>query len=156
MAVRQAASPPGGDELASIDTPTPPRNTQEFVFATHAQLEHIGRLPAGLGLSIWLMRGCGLRISEALAVRYDGFRDKSGRTLRVTEQVTTTGSGTAPLKHRHAGEYRDIPVPTWVWAKVQQHAAQHGTDGYLFPAAGPSRLSRMTATACRFSGPRPV
>ena len=77
------------------------------------------------------MRGAGLRISECLAVRLDGFRD-GGSILRVHEQVSRDG-GYGPLKARKVNEYRDIPVPSWLWSKVQAHVDRfeaHG--GYLF------------------------
>jgi hypothetical protein len=38
-------------------------------------------------LTIWLMRGCGLRIEEALAVQKSCFRD-GGTVLRVFEQAS--------------------------------------------------------------------
>jgi integrase len=103
-----------------------------------ASTEQLDELAAGLrelGLSVWLMRGCGLRVSEALAVRLEGFRD-GGRVLRISEQVAREG-GMAPLKKRRANEYRDVPVPGWLWAKVQEHAGTYGTDnGYLFTTQG--------------------
>jgi hypothetical protein len=80
----------------------------------------------GLGLTIWLMCGCGLRIGEALAVHKSSVRD-GGKTLRIFEQVTPDGKGTAPLKYRKAGEYRDISVRTYLRAMVKGLP-----DGYLF------------------------
>ena len=50
-------------------------------------------------LTIWLMRGCGLRIEEALAVQRSCFRD-GGAVLRVYEQASRDGKKTRPLKHR--------------------------------------------------------
>jgi hypothetical protein len=44
-----------------------------------------------------------VRIGEALAVHKSCFRD-GGKTLRIFEQVTPDGKGTAPLKYRKAGE----------------------------------------------------
>lgn len=84
-----------------------------------------------LDLLVWLMRGCGLRISEALAVNLNGFRE-GGKVLRIHEQVTQDGS-LGPLKHRRPGESRDVPVPSWLWSKVGDHVSEFGTDnGYLF------------------------
>jgi integrase len=96
-----------------------------FVFPSHAQLE---QLASGLThpLTIWLMRGCGLRVQEALAVRREDFRD-GGKTLRVHEQATRDGRGMMPLKHRQAGQHRDIPVPGYLWAMVADLP-----EGYLF------------------------
>jgi integrase len=72
------------------------------------------------------MRGCGLRIQEALAVQTSCFRD-GGRTLRVYEQARRDGHGTMALKHRRPGQHRDIPVPGYLRAMVQDLP-----DGYLF------------------------
>lgn len=97
----------------------------DFIFPGHGQLT---MLAAGVPhpLTIWLMRGCGLRIQEAVAVQKSCFRD-GGRTLRVSEQAGRNGTGTMPLKHRKAGEFRDVPVPGYVWAMVKDLP-----DGYLF------------------------
>lgn len=104
----------------------------DFVFPSHRQLAAVA---GGLAwpAAVWLMRGCGLRIEEALAVRASCFRE-GGRVLRVSEQATKDGRGTRPLKHRKAGEYRDIPVPAYVRAAVAGLP-----DGYLF-ADGDGRL----------------
>ena len=67
--------------------------------------------------TIWLMRGSGLRIEEALAVQKSCFRD-GGTVLRIFEQANRDGVGTRPLKHRRAGEYRDTPVPGYLWDMV--------------------------------------
>jgi integrase len=104
----------------------------DFIFPTHEQLGLVAkgledtRPGVSLPLTIWLMRGCGLRISEALAVRRNDFRE-NGNVLRIHEQVTQGGNATAPLKARKTGEYRDIPVPSYVWEAVKDLP-----DGYLF------------------------
>jgi integrase len=72
------------------------------------------------------MRGCGLRIEEALAVQKSCFRD-GGAVLRVFEQASRDGRKTRPLKHRKAGEFRDIPVPSYLWEMAKDLPA-----GYLF------------------------
>jgi hypothetical protein len=63
-------------------------NHDDFVYVSHAQLLMLANgseEPPVSGikfpLSIWLMRGCGLRIEEALAVQKSCFRDK-GTVLR--------------------------------------------------------------------------
>lgn len=40
--------------------------------------------------------------------------------LRVYQQATRDGREAAPLKKRKRGEYRDIPVPTWLWDMVRE------------------------------------
>lgn len=97
----------------------------DFVFPTHTQLTQLADGLNGHGLTIWLMRGCGLRIAEAMAVKKECFRD-GGKTLRVSEQIIRSGK-VAPLKARKAGEFRDIPVPSYLWAMVKDLS-----DGYLF------------------------
>nr|WP_281166898.1 site-specific integrase [Actinopolyspora halophila] len=94
-------------------------------------------------LTVWLMAGAGLRVSEALAVTEDSLR---GDTLRVWQQVSSTGAQggyharLAPLKHRKEGEYREIPLPSFLVDKFYQHTAEHGTatigdqEGILFRA----------------------
>jgi integrase len=102
--------------------------------ATRAQLEQVAQgMRPGWGLAVWLMRGCGLRISEALAVRADDFRTNGAITLRVSRQISRDGQP-APLKDRREGEYRDVPVPAWLWAMAGAHIQAQGiTDGgYLF------------------------
>jgi integrase len=112
---------------AGIEIVSGARNSdrKDFIFPDHAQLV---MLAAGLPypLTIWLMRGCGLRIQEAMAVQKSCFRD-GGKTLRVFEQAGRKRIGTAPLKHRVEGEFRDVPVPGYVWAIVKDLP-----DGYLF------------------------
>jgi integrase len=104
---------------------------RDFVFPSHAQLV---KLTDGFrhGLSVWLMRGCGLRIGEALAVQKSCFRG-NGTVLRVYEQATKDGRGTMPLKHRKKGEFREVPVPGYLWDMVKDLP-----DGYLLMRGGAS------------------
>jgi integrase len=104
----------------------------EIIPMSREQLGDLARkMPPGVELTVWLMRGCGLRISEAMAVKFSGFR-MGGKILRITEQAAPDGY--APLKGRREGDYRDVPVPAWLWPKVGQHIDEYGAqDGYLFP-----------------------
>jgi integrase len=86
-----------------------------FIFPSHAQ---VARVAATAGIWVWVARGTGLRISEALAVERGDFLE-GGKVLRVSGQATRDGRGKVPLKHRRAGEYRDIPCPSWLWAMVR-------------------------------------
>lgn len=113
-----------------------PGERSDFVFPSHAQAAELADALRH-GLAVWIMRGCGLRVAEALAVRKEDFRD-SGATLRVIRQATRDGQGTTPLKHRRAGEFRDVPVPAWLWAMVRDLP-----DGLLF-AERDGRLPRYT------------
>jgi integrase len=126
---------PAGHRLSDLDLASAGHKTETFVHATFAQVTAItdGLRRKDLALSVWLMRGCGLRVSEALAVNVKAFRE-GGKILRVSEQVTPDGKALAPLKSRKVGEYRDVPVPAWLWAKVCAQLATFGTpvDGYLF------------------------
>ena len=106
------------------------KDLSDFVFPAHGQLTQLAEGLGSRGLAIWLMRGCGLRIQEALAVQKSCFRD-GGRTLRVYEQVNRYSTGTMPLKHRKLGQYRDIPVPGYLRDMVKDLP-----DGYLFRRDG--------------------
>jgi integrase len=98
----------------------------EFTFPTHGQLETlVAAMPAAVRPAIWLMRGCGLRRGEVLAVHSKGF--KNGR-LRITEQQQAD-STRSPLKARKPGDYRDVPVPAYVQESVDGLGI---SGGYLF------------------------
>jgi hypothetical protein len=102
----------------------------EFTFATREQLEVMAARLDAAGLLIWLGRFAGLRLGESLGVNIADFRE-GGTVLRLTRQRMANGP-TAPLKSRREGDYRDIPVPAVLWAKVQD--APRDDDGYFFPA----------------------
>ena len=112
---------------------------KNFVFPAYQQVRIVAdggvnpetkRAVAGAGLCVWLMRGCGLRIEEALAVAKEDFIE-DGTVLRVAWQASRDGTRQLPLKHRKAGEYRDVPVPSWLWEIVQDMP-----DGPLIPGNG--------------------
>ncbi len=118
-----------------------------FVFPTYEQVKVVAdggvnpggkRAVGGAGLCVWLMRGCGLRIEEALAVCREDFIE-DGAVLRVAWQASGDGKTREPLKHRKAGEYRDAPVPSWLWEMVKDMA-----DGPLVPGNG--RLFQLYGT----------
>ena len=109
---------------------------KSFVFPTYEQVKFVAdgginpdtkRAVGGAGLCVWLMRGCGLRIEEALAVSKEDFIE-DGTVLRVAWQASGDGGKREPLKHRKAGEYRDVPVPSWLWEMVRDMP-----DGPLIP-----------------------
>lgn len=100
-----------------------------------ATMEKIGEMAAAMpqewALSVWLARGCGLRLGEALGVRISDFSPDM-TTLTIARQVRS-GTATGPLKSRKPGETRSVPVPASVAQKVTEHVEEHGTrDGYLF------------------------
>lgn len=104
-----------------------------FIIPAPAQLEAVAAgLPVDWAATVWLMHGCRLRVGEALAVSLR-CRISGGTALRVREQVNPAAQ-LRPLKHRNAGEFRDIPLPQHVNEAIDTHVAGHGTtpDGYLF------------------------
>ena len=112
---------------------------KSFVFPTYEQVKFVAdggvnpetkRAVGGAGLCVWLMRGCGLRIEEALAVCKEDFI-ADGTVLRVAWQASGDGKKREPLKHRTAGEYRDVPVPSWLREMVGDMP-----DGPLIPGNG--------------------
>ncbi|MDW4908960.1 hypothetical protein RB628_27385 [Streptomyces sp. ADMS] len=85
-------------------------------------------------LVIDLMSGCGLRNGEAYAVNLNNI--VADDVYRITEQVVLSTRRYGPLKHRKAGEYRDVPLPARIRETIQWYAEKHGTvDGYLLRQA---------------------
>jgi Phage integrase family len=93
----------------------------------------------GMGIAPWLQRTMGLRIREALGVRKSDFKTRADGTryLHLCWQATLDGRELEPLKHRKAGEYRDVPVPDMIWDMVQELP-----DGPLCP--GPNGTPYMS------------
>ena len=96
----------------------------------------------GMGMAAWLQRTMGLRIGEALGAEKADFkvRPDGRRYLRLRWQASDDGRARVPLKHRQAGQGRDIPVPDWVWDKVQAMP-----DGSLCPGPSTRYLAYNTA-----------
>jgi integrase len=115
--------------LADIELYDDGRKTDrsDFVFPSYVQVKQVA---GKVGVSVWLMRGCGLRIEEALGVHGEEFIH-GGRTLRLTGQASKDGREKVPLKHRKRGEYRDVPVPAWLWELVKDMP-----EGPLSPGRG--------------------
>jgi integrase len=130
----------GGIELVANG---PKKLRTDFIFPTYdqvkmvadgADMENRSKSVMGAGNVVWLMRGCGLRIEEALAVCKEDFIE-DGTVLRVTWQASRDGSKKMPLKHRKQGEYRDVPVPSWLWEMVKdapEGPLTPGRNGKLF------------------------
>ena len=81
-----------------------------FVFITDAQ---VVALAERVGICVWLQRTMGLRVCEALGVEKSDFIS-GGKTLRLKWQASRDGKTRVPLKHRRAGQFRDVPVPDYV------------------------------------------
>ena len=96
----------------------------------------------GLGIAVWLQRTMGLRIREALGVRKSDFRQRADGTryLHLCWQSSLDGRELEPLKHRKAGEYRDVPVPDMIWDMVAELP-----DGPLCPGPNTPYISYNTA-----------
>lgn len=85
----------------------------EIVFATHEQIGVMAEaMPSPYGFTLYLMRGCGLRLGESLGWRWGDFSENG---LRLSRQLSPSGIAYIPLKHRNEGEYRDIPVPLYIY-----------------------------------------
>ncbi|MEU1145270.1 tyrosine-type recombinase/integrase [Streptomyces sp. NPDC005863] len=81
-------------------------------------------------LIVDVMSGCGLRNGEAFAVNLRNI--VADDVYRVSEQVILSTRRYGPLKHREAGEYRDVPLPARVKETIERYAETHGTvEGYL-------------------------
>jgi integrase len=130
-----------------------PKNHSDFVFPSYAQVRFVaeggtnsgtGRKIDGAGIAVWLMRGCGLRLEEALAVEKSDFRD-NGTYLRVMWQASRDGHKRMPLKARKRGEFRDVPVPSWLWDMIRDMP-----DGPLMPGSGNRTYERGGTVYARF------
>ena len=120
---------------------------KSFVFPTYEQVRFVAdgginpetkRAVGGAGLCVWLMRGCGLRIEEALAVCKEDFIE-DGAVLRVAWQAS--GDGTkrdtpqAPQGRRVPRRARALLVvgdgsgharwPTCPWEREAVPAVRH-------------------------------
>ncbi len=102
------------------------------------------RVLPGLGVAPWLQRTMGLRIREALGVRKADFKERTDGTryLHLCWQASENGRELEPLKHREAGQFRDVPVSDMVWDMVQALP-----DGPLCP--GPSGTPYMPYSTAR-------
>jgi integrase len=124
--------------LSDIEIKDTGRATErgDFVFPAHQQVREVAE---DAGIVVWLMRGCGLRIEEAVGVHREDFR--SSRMLRLTGQASRDGRQKLPLKHRKRGEYRDVVVPGWLWELIKDLP-----EGPLCPGSG-----RMDATYATYA-----
>jgi integrase len=110
-----------------------PASRREFIEATSAQVESIAAYVdkgwrAGFGLMILLMRWCGLRTGEMIAVEIDDFSDNF-RVLTIRRQADHQCHVT-PLKGKKAGEFRTVPVPDHVAVRIA--AFCEGRTGRVF------------------------
>ncbi|MDK1342498.1 tyrosine-type recombinase/integrase [Streptomyces sp. 378] len=89
-----------------------------------------------LALEIVMMVGCGLRNGEARAVNVNNV--VADDVYRVHEQIHSNTHRPAKLKHRKAGEFREVPLPRSVREAIERYEDKHSTtqDGYLL--RGPS------------------
>ena len=134
-----AESPCAGVALPGAAT------SADFIVPNSSQVEAVAAgLPADWAATVWLMHGCGLRVGEALAVSLC-CRISHGTVLRVKEQVNPSAQ-LRPLKHRQAGEFRDIPLPQYVNEAIDKHVAEHGStaDGHLFQGRKYELVTRRT------------
>ncbi|MBA2947003.1 tyrosine-type recombinase/integrase [Streptomyces sp. PSKA28] len=85
----------------------------------------------GLRLLIDLMSGCGHRNGEAYAANIE--RVVADDVYRITEQIDGVKRAPSRLKHRKAGEFREVPLPAVVRESLLTYAKKYGADshGYL-------------------------
>ena len=90
----------------------------------------------------------GLRIREALGVRKADFKERPDGTryLHLCWQASGNGTELEPLKHRNAGDFRDIPVPDMVW-----NMAQSLPDGPLCPGPKATPYFPYPTAVARFA-----
>ncbi|WP_406110398.1 hypothetical protein [Kitasatospora purpeofusca] len=64
-----------------------------------------------------------MRNGEALAVNINININVADDVDRITEQVNQTTKTYAPLKHRRAGDYRDVPLASRVRRSIEWYGA---------------------------------
>lgn len=77
-----------------------------------------------LALEVVMMVGCGLRNGEARVVNVNNV--VSDDVYRVHEQIHSNTHRPATLKHRKAGEFREVPLPCSAREMMERY---HGADG---------------------------
>ena len=103
----------------------------DFSAATRAQLDRLALALGERHMITWLGAFAGLRLGETLGVNISDFIE-GGTVLRVQRQRAADGSILPNLKARKTGEFRDVPVSSQLWSKVQ--SAPRDAEGYLFAA----------------------
>lgn len=91
---------------------------------------------AKLALEITMMVGCGLRNGEARAVNLNNV--VSDDVYRVHEQIHSNLHKPAKLKHRKAGEFREVPLPRTVREAMERFEEKHGSTGEGYLLRGPT------------------
>ena len=109
----------------------------EFSYIEREDLERFAgelaptdRCTTDYGVLVWIQRLAGLRISEALGLHKNDFRD-GGTVLWVERQRLVNGDLCADLKTSKSR--RQVPVPAKLWEMVKDAPTYDG--GYLFPKA---------------------
>jgi integrase len=105
-----------------------PAITKDLTPATRSQLNQMALALGDRAMIIWLGVYAGLRPGESLGVNISDFIE-DGTVLRVQRQRADDGTLIGNLKARRAGEFRDVPVSSELWAKVCR--APRDEDGYL-------------------------
>lgn len=110
---------------------------------TAAEVAAIGlHIPAQYRLTVTLMSGAGLRISEALAYGPDEDRGDFARIRRQVSSKAYRGdciTRFVPLKHRVDGEFRDVPLAPFINEATAGHAERwpairvDGVEAYFAP-----------------------
>ena len=119
-------------EESPVEGVKPPQYYPErAVIPSVAQLQEIRS--AGddtFRLIVDVMSGCGMRNGEAAAVNVKNI--VADDVYRITEQVNQTTRQYGRLKHRKAGEYRDVPLPAQIKETIEWYVDKYGTvEGYL-------------------------
>jgi len=133
-----------GIELA--DGPSGDDAGETFDAALFPSLAQVQQIADSAGIAAWLMRACGLRIAEALAVEKSDFL-MGGKLLRVSRQATRDGKSAVPCKKRKSTrDFRTVPVPAYLWAMVRDLP-----DGVLTPGNADRKYQQYGAVAGRFA-----
>lgn len=112
-----------------------------FVPVTLQQLDTLAsRLHGPWQIAPYLGHAAGLRIGEALAVRLDQLVEgEEGWVLRITRQVLGA-QRLAPLKHRRADQFREVPVPEFLYQRIMGSMRSGGRSRRMVSCARGGQL----------------
>lgn len=125
------------DGITITETARDGESEDYFDASLFPTFKQIGILAESLGVTVWIMRACGLRVQEALAVEKRDFIPviDNGQThmmLRVCRQATRDGKNAVACKKRKSfKDARMVPVPAYLWDMVRDMP-----DGILCPGNG--------------------
>jgi integrase len=120
-----------GHRLSMLEVRRRVNNVREIIPLSADQLNAIlDAMPDRFKLLVLLMRGCGLRVGESLAMETDAIHDGY---LEVKRGVTGVFMSTPKMRYEGFTP-RVVPIPLWLSPVLADHIERFAKDGVLFPS----------------------